>query len=274
MGTTLYWNVTPTDIATFGAYALQAGNSLSFDITVSEMHIETSDITKHPVEQGEAITDHSRPEPAELTLEVFVSNAPINPPTSDAVVQSLPLTLQTPMDPSTTFSVQGTGPSFLVQAASELNDAFHQAVTVQVTGGTGQLARYGFPTFLQATTLQFHGEVDYVKQTYAQLKTLKDTATLIVVVSPKWLYENMLIKSFEMHRGHEEGTGASFTIHIQEIRVVSSQVTAAPQPTIPRATPPQNVGKKDGTAQPAPPRKALDAANVDAGRNPFALPGT
>lgn len=41
---------------------------LTFDATLSENHVHSVELTKHPVEEGADISDHARQRPAELTL--------------------------------------------------------------------------------------------------------------------------------------------------------------------------------------------------------------
>jgi hypothetical protein len=45
------------------------------DITVEELHTDKTTITRHPVEQGAAITDHAIIEPSEVTIRAGWSNS-------------------------------------------------------------------------------------------------------------------------------------------------------------------------------------------------------
>lgn len=56
----------------------EGDNPVTLDATVSEEHAEAVTLTKHPVEEGAAVTDHARKEPDRFTLSgAVVSNAPI-----------------------------------------------------------------------------------------------------------------------------------------------------------------------------------------------------
>jgi hypothetical protein len=62
-------------------FALDDGTTktIEMDATVTESHQATSTVTRHPVEQGSDISDHTRPEPDRLTLDCIISNRPITP---------------------------------------------------------------------------------------------------------------------------------------------------------------------------------------------------
>lgn len=49
---------------------------ISIDSMLEETHTLTNTVTDHPVESGFNISDHSRPDPDQVTLRCFVSNTP------------------------------------------------------------------------------------------------------------------------------------------------------------------------------------------------------
>lgn len=53
--------------------------ALVFDAVVTEHHQHASQVTDHPVEEGAPVTDHVRPLPDVLTMEIVVSNTPLEP---------------------------------------------------------------------------------------------------------------------------------------------------------------------------------------------------
>src|SRR5882724_5093042 len=63
--------------------------TVAFDAVVSESHEGGNTVTAHPVEEGPDISDHSRPDPDELTLAVIISNTPINPTQQQRAAQAL-----------------------------------------------------------------------------------------------------------------------------------------------------------------------------------------
>jgi len=56
----------------------QIGDDILIDVCREETHTLTNVVTDHPVEQGENISDHVRPEPDKVTLQCFVSNTPLS----------------------------------------------------------------------------------------------------------------------------------------------------------------------------------------------------
>lgn len=54
---------------------LRSIGGITADVTVEEVHTDTTEITRHPVEQGAAITDHAYDQPQELTITAAWSNS-------------------------------------------------------------------------------------------------------------------------------------------------------------------------------------------------------
>ena len=203
----------------WGATAAEFGTFMSFDAVLSEEHARTSQVTDHPVEEGTNIVDNVRPLPDRLTLEVFVSDTPIASPLS---VLS-PATLDIPMP------AQGGA---LAGIAGGLSSPLNALISPR-PGPT-----YG------VNVQQFSDYTDFVGIAFTQLDTLRTTATLISVVTPKAQYTNMILESIRMHRDPRTGTSANFTLEFREIVTVTSQIVSAPLPSIPPATPPVNTGKQ------------------------------
>jgi hypothetical protein len=208
-----------------------AQGQLGFDAVLSEHHDLTAEVTDYAVEQGVAVVDHVRPNPDRITLETFVTNTPVY--SVDAQDQQ-PLTLDLPYPDQ---APAGPGP------LGNLFGGGFQAVS-------SALSR---PTQASASVMLFDGDIDYVQNALLQLQSLKDTATLLTIITPRNTYFNMILERIAMQRDRTTGTsGANFSLEFRQIRIVSSSVVAAPLPTIPRAIPTANKGKKDPTAAPQP----------------------
>jgi hypothetical protein len=69
-------------------------DTIVLDASVSETHTLTNTVTYHPVEEGAAVSDHSRPEPDEITLEGLVSNTPLSRDQQTRAIQSGSVTFQ------------------------------------------------------------------------------------------------------------------------------------------------------------------------------------
>lgn len=190
--------------------------AMTFDAILGEEHDRGAVVTDHPVEQGTNIVDNVRPLPDRLTLDVFVSNSPINSP--DKVRASI--TLDIPIPGQGSFLAGGTGALF--------DNLLHP--------------RPG-PT-LGAVVDLFYGDTDYVQQAYDQLTSLQSTATLVSAITPHATYTNMIIESVKMHRNPGVGTSANLTIEMREVVIVYSSIVAAPLPSIPRGNPTSNAGSQ------------------------------
>lgn len=211
-----------------------------FDVVVSEDHERTTEVTDHTVEEGASITDHVRPNPDRVTLAVFVSNTPIR----SADAQLLPYVLDIPQP--------GQG-GFLAGGTSALLGAAAAAIGLAKS----------YPTQLTANVLQFIGDTDYVQQAYDTLTGLRDTATLLSVVTPRQTYTDMVIERIAMHRDKDTGTSATFEIEFRQIRIVSSNIVDAPLPSIPKAAPLVNKGKLDPTPATGPKQSVLAKGGSD-----------
>jgi hypothetical protein len=226
------------------------GGVLTFDVVRSEMHEISSEITEHSVETGVAVADHVRPNVDKVVLEVFVSNTPINSPDADYVPRVLEL--------------DQTGPSgFLPGGLAGLLNQGLIAVGLRNPG----------PTQFTVNVDVFNGDIDYVETTYTTLRMLRDTATLITLhTSRAPIYENMILESFRDSRDASTGTGANFTLNLRQIRIVASQIVAAPLPAKVASTPVASKGKKDTKKAPAPDRSHLRNAVIHSvGAGPAAL---
>jgi hypothetical protein len=60
-----------------GAVLTSGSRTLTFDCTLTEQSRHASDVTRHPIEDGADVTDHVRPEPVTLTLQVVATTSPV-----------------------------------------------------------------------------------------------------------------------------------------------------------------------------------------------------
>jgi hypothetical protein len=189
-----------------------------FDAVLSEEHTADAELTEHPVEEGVAIVDHIRPLADQLTLNVFVSNTPVQ--SLQGYTGVLTLTVQPP----------GT-----MLSLSSLIDAGLQALGLQAE----------FPPSINVNVLQFGSDYDFVADAFKTFKTLRDRGQLLTVVTPRAVYTNMVLHHIQMSRSPQTGSsGAQFSLGFKAVRVVSSSVVDAPQASIPSAEPKTEAGPK------------------------------
>jgi hypothetical protein len=99
---------------------------------------------------------------------------------------------------------------------------------------------------------QFASPSDFVQKTIDLFAMLKSAAQLITVNGSKQTVTPMVIEEFSYTREESDGTGATITLGLKEVRLVQTQVTTAPLPSMPSAATPVKKGTQnpsDGTAQ-------------------------
>ncbi len=192
------------------AISYDAGGSLAvieFDATLGEVHQGTTVVTEHPVEKGVNISDHVRPEVDRLTLEVFVTNAPIRVPRTNldgATGGVAPLDLVVPSTFELPIAIPGVGAALK---------------------GAGLLSGN---TTVKANVLQFDS-FDRVSSVYHELKTLQETSTVVTIQTSLREYDNFVLKSVTEPRQAGEGDSMRINIEAQQIRFVTAKTVPAPK---------------------------------------------
>jgi hypothetical protein len=198
-----------------GAYILPDSDQsliVTFDQTTSEGHEFTCEVTEHEVETGSNIADHVKINPQGLTLELFVTNTPIEDLGRGAVT-AIDLNLR-PYQPP--FSLT---PGGLTNAA------------VKFVGSL--LPSSSLPSAVQV--LAFDQPFDRVKEVHDQLNVLfLEKATMSVVTSLR-TYDNMIMTSVSLPI--DKKGGASFTLSFKQVRTVTTASVAAPKPLEKRGVP-------------------------------------
>lgn len=183
---------------------------ITFDATPGETHLISATITEHPVEKGVALTDHVRQNPFKITVEVVISNTPIDLPSA--------------ADDSFTDGAK--------RQSTQVNLSLQQTQQItQLASGSSPSKTSSLSPSAQATAYQFSSQFDRVRKIYEALQGLVDNATAITIQTSLCLYDSMEIVSISVPRSSEMGANAMrFTIDCQEIRTVESQQVATPAP--------------------------------------------
>lgn len=72
-----------------GTFAPGQIDTIVLDAVISEQHGLQNTVTSHPVEQGAPISDHSRPEALQFTMDCFVSDTPLSKDQRDRVTAAI-----------------------------------------------------------------------------------------------------------------------------------------------------------------------------------------
>ena len=186
------------------------GEEIDFDLVISEAHTNASQVTDHPVEKGMNIADHVRAEPITLTLEVEVTNTPLDP--LDPYGGDIELTqLDLPHKPAPTNPV--------AKFFDDLGNAIHDAI-------------FGPPPPVIIQTLVFDQPFDRISDTHLALTTQERAGGTMTVVTSTANYGNMVLTGVKYSKT-EAGSG-QFTLDFKQARIVSTSTVTAPAPAEPR----------------------------------------
>jgi hypothetical protein len=223
-------------------------DAIDFDLVLSEEWQQDAEVTEHPVEQGANVSDHVRVALAKCTLTVFATNEPLGSNDfAQATLGSVPVLANV--------WKSNIGLRGLVQGVAG-GVGFAAAGTVGSAAGAagGALAAslippgQAVPTPIAPNVSQFSAPTDFVEETIAKLLELKNNAQLVTLVGSKQTLENMVIETLGYMRSEDEGTGATITIGLKELRIVTYQ--QVPVPDITRAQAPSNTGMQNAKSIP------------------------
>lgn len=204
--------------------------SLFFDACTSEGQSFTSTATEHPVETGANVSDHVRKELDRVTIEVFVSNAPIYD-WNDRGGKLSKVKLKVEKYKAPFAPTPGA-----VFAA--VGGAVKGAMAALLGGGDEEYA---------AQVLKWDASFDAVADTLQALEKIKNEVQLVDVVLPSRLHENMMLESIEVERNPGHGDAASFKLGFKQIRQVEAKLVNAPKSTQKRGEIAKKKGAKGAT---------------------------
>lgn len=207
------------------SWELEDGSEASaiFDVVTEETHELSNTVTEHEVEAGANISDHVRIDLNKFSVSGYVSNAPLL--TNPGVVEQgsfKQIELQIPPQP---FKV---GLSSAISAGvSALGDAIMGAA--------------GAPKLI---TFRFDSYQDRVRAMTLILDEARTRAAPVRIHTRVRELENMQFASIVITRTPEDGTGATFTLQLQELRTVSSELVTSPKPSETSGKPRVEAGNK------------------------------
>ena len=206
---------------------------VAFDLTMSEGHHNVSKVTEHPVEQGSNVADHIRQETLTLTLDVFVTNTPIED-LGRGQIESTQLDI-----PQIDRPITGLG-ALIDAGISAIQDAI-----------------FGPPPAVVIQSLTFPEPFDRVKEIFDILTDLERRGVTVSAVTSLKTYDNMAIENVDTPI--TEPGGAMFNLSLKQIRVVQTATVTAPKPKEPRGAAKQNKGGQ--ATKPAEPQ-AINKASI------------
>lgn len=105
----------------------------------------------------------------------------------------------------------------------------------QADGATGapgdvDLINRDGDTIGAARVLLFDGEFDRVRSVYDELRRLKDTGTVVDIITSLREYDSMIIRAVNPQRDASSGSLLRIQIEATQIRIVESEIVEAPVP--------------------------------------------
>jgi hypothetical protein len=231
---------------------------LRFDIVSKESVESILKITSHPVEEGEDIVDNAHTSPIKISIEGYVSNAPLpsNPrvffgkevsPTMSLVPTSVPLNLS---DANTPPSLASKTVPLDMSSANTPDKNFPLtpgALTKTITGGISGL--FGKPPPLPTSFLGYNalaktaseaapskaavfkavdGFENRARAMFVALSEAQEKRARISVEIMLVTVDDMLIAKLSAPRQKEDGSGATFSLELERVRIVKSETVNAP----------------------------------------------
>ena len=236
---------------------------LIFDVVTDNSHDLSLTVTDSPVEKGADLTDHAFPSLDRVSLSVFISNQPIytnaDPSGSiEEITEEIPK-YQAPslLDPSSIDSagdvVSAVSPGGVTRAVA---GAVKEGINTLLSGGGTQ----------RFSVVKFSDGLNRPREFYEAFRFLRDSVTLLRVLTSLRDYDNMVIESMTALRDNSTGDGAQFEVSFREIKIANTSLGAVDvSPSELRAFKAENTGSKatknaSGQAQ----NKSIIAAGVDA----------
>lgn len=230
------------------------------DVSLSETHGVSAEVTDHPVEEGANIADHIRPQPRTFSIQGLVTNTPIEVPGShmgNARADNSTLTLTSARSvpqrvPPQSVTIEGEpslgafgyipganqavailGALKLEVRAKRQFAAEHNRVDNQVT--------QNYP----ATVLHFTESFDRVGQVHAALVNVVEASKLVTIVTGLVKYDSVALTDVSFERSREVGRDAlKFSAQARVLRIVQSETVKLPDPVQPRAKPEKPQGQQ------------------------------
>jgi hypothetical protein len=253
--------------------------SIWIDVSISEKHTVSAEVSSHPVETGEDIVDNIRPTPRQVAIEGLVTNHPIELPLSHAGsvaaledagvidVTTVPGRRLSPMsqeiegEPDTLGFIPGLG------QAGAIAGLVGGALGIDVTPARRRYAaeRYNEDregtTFFAVNALAFSEEFDRVGAVYAALTQVVALAQPVKLVTGLDVYESVALTDLTFDRSSDIGPNAlRFSATCTVLRIVSARRVAVPLAAEQRGKPGQSRGKQ--TTTPTDPNALSPAAQA------------
>jgi hypothetical protein len=257
------------------------------DVSISERHSLSAEVTTHPVERGTDIVDHIRPMPREIQIEGFVTNHPIEPPLSHAGgvtasedagfidVTTAPGRRLPPMS----VEIEGEPTDYGLGSVPGFGQA---SAIASIPGALGfdvsrPLRKYAAEyyvedregrTFYAVNALAFSEDFNRVDAVRDALQQIVENAQPVKLVTGLDIYEAVALSDLSFDRSRDVGPNAlRFSATCKVIRMVSAETVVTPKPVEARGKPQRSRGKQQTAPTPVESLPPVTKAQLEASMN-------
>ncbi len=230
-------------------------DACELDIYDTETHGMPCEVSKFPVETGPDVTDNIRTLPKTLVLEGYVSDSPgpLGNLGGKYGGSFQPVTLDVPASPNYQLKTEDLhSPGSPLQAnVSSLVSAGFNALKGAILGDsdTATVMRRGPDKpneRVQAQVWTWDHWESHMAEAFRLLEKARDTKRLVTAITDLKTYDNMAVTDVQVPRKTEDGAGAPFAVHLEQVAIVSSKDTEAPKPSENIAKKTKSLGSKSG----------------------------
>jgi len=199
--------------------------TVAVDASIHEVHSMSGTATEHPVETGSNISDHYKVNARTVKIDGIITNQPLHTPLTQAgAVGEIEREFTWEANPDI-LGTQIAGPGILGTVAGAIMSA---------TGMNKQSGK----------ARAFSQVFNRVMDTLDEFDTMRDLGTPIDIYTTYRIYHNMVIESFDWDRDKSTASCLKFSMMAKQIRVVETKTVVAPEPTVERAKPKKDEGKR------------------------------
>jgi hypothetical protein len=223
------------------SFTSQAGQSkiISIDATIEEIHSAAATVTEFAVEKGVAISDHVRPENAFISMEIVITNTPIDQPrshTDGAFGRIQPTELLVETRRNVRDLARGVPVSAIVPFPVSVGANFAGAVEQRGT------------TTIGVSVFRFTGaRVDRVSAVYNEILNIIANGLLCKITTRLRIYENMALEMAETPRTAADGSSIRMRLQARQVRIVSTETVEVTEPAVTRGDKTQRRGAQKPT---------------------------
>lgn len=211
--------------------------AIFLDATLSEQFDAPIEITKHPVEKGNDVSDHIILRPESVAIEGVITNTPMD---LDALAVGLSTSVAASigLELGNQFGAAIATASFL-GASSRSNLLTPNSATSEIGEGGEE-----FPNSLTGNK---NARINDAVEEFLSIRNERSSVSIITGLKK---YESYYLSGFKVNRNKSSGGSISVSLRFQRVDIVESReatLDASAIPKVPNALPKDNQGRKNSS---------------------------